>query len=44
MDTNVTTEPVIGLTDNAAAEVRVILQKAENAGKTLRVYVEEGGC
>jgi iron-sulfur cluster assembly accessory protein len=35
---------VIRLTANAAAEVQSILQKPENAGKTLRFFVEEGGC
>jgi len=38
------TEPVVNLTPNAAEEVRSLLQKPENAGKTLRVYVEQGGC
>jgi len=43
--TNVTTtEPVIQLTENAAAEVKSLLGKPENAGKTLRVFVEQGGC
>ena len=37
-------ESVLRLTANAAAEVKHLLGKAENAGKTLRVYVEEGGC
>jgi iron-sulfur cluster assembly accessory protein len=43
--TNVTTtQPVIQLTENAAAEVKSLLGKPENAGKTLRVFVEQGGC
>jgi iron-sulfur cluster assembly accessory protein len=40
----VTAEPIISLTENAAGEVKSLLQKAENAGKTLRVFVEKGGC
>jgi len=36
--------PVVQLSENAAAEVKALLQKAENAGKTLRLYVEQGGC
>ena len=40
----IATEPVINLTENAAVEVRSLLEKPENAGKTLRVYVEQGGC
>lgn len=38
------TEPVLRLTENAASEVKSLLEKPENAGKTLRVYVEQGGC
>jgi iron-sulfur cluster assembly accessory protein len=37
-------EPVLSVTESAAAEVKALLDKAENAGKTLRVYVEQGGC
>ena len=37
-------EAVINLTARAAEEVRVLLAKPENAGKFLRVYVEQGGC
>src|SRR3954470_13510551 len=37
-------EPVVSLTENAAAEVKSLLSKPENAGKTLRIYVEQGGC
>jgi len=35
---------VVRLTENAAGEVRDLLQKPDNAGKHLRVYVEQGGC
>jgi iron-sulfur cluster assembly accessory protein len=38
------TEPVVGVTAAAAAEVKALLEKPENAGKSLRVYVEQGGC
>ena len=44
MDTNVATEPVVELTASAAEEVKALMGKTENAGKTLRVYVEKGGC
>src|SRR5882724_10691869 len=37
-------KPVVHLTPNAAEEVRSLMQKPENAGKNLRVYVEQGGC
>jgi iron-sulfur cluster assembly accessory protein len=37
-------EPVINVTPAAAEEVKAMLQKPENQGKTLRVYVEKGGC
>jgi iron-sulfur cluster assembly accessory protein len=44
MDTATATEPVVLLSESAAAEVKSLLQKPENLGKTLRVYVEQGGC
>lgn len=44
MESNVETEPVVRLSETAAGEVKALLQKDENAGKTLRVYVEQGGC
>jgi iron-sulfur cluster assembly accessory protein len=44
MEVIATTEPVISLTPSAAEEVKSILTQPENAGKTLRVYVEQGGC
>src|SRR6266568_135387 len=37
-------QPVINLTHSAADEVRSLLEKPENSGKHLRVYVEQGGC
>src|SRR2546423_14639756 len=44
MDATDAIEPVVGLTPGAAEEVKSLLEKPENAGKTLRVYVEKGGC
>ena len=44
MADTISTKHVIALTPNAAAEVKSLQQKPENAGKTLRVYVEQGGC
>jgi iron-sulfur cluster assembly accessory protein len=38
------TEPVVCVTENAAAEVRLLRALPENAGKTLRLFVEQGGC
>jgi iron-sulfur cluster assembly accessory protein len=39
-----TTETILTLTPRAAAEVKEILAKPENAGKSFRVFVEQGGC
>ena len=44
MQASATSEPLLQLTPSAAEEVRTLLAKPENSGKTLRVYVEEGGC
>jgi len=44
MDASTTTSPIITLTENAAEEVKDILKQPENAGKTMRIYVEQGGC
>src|SRR5436853_4115756 len=38
------TNSVVQLTPSAAEEVKSLLGKPENAGKNLRVYVEQGGC
>ena len=39
------TEPVITVTENAARQVGIVRAKEpENRDKTLRVFVEEGGC
>src|SRR5580698_9264052 len=37
-------EPVVNLTENAIDEVKSLLAKSENAGKNLRLYIEQGGC
>ena len=47
MDTNTASqvESVVSLTESAANQVRSLLTgQPENAGRTLRVYVEGGGC
>jgi iron-sulfur cluster assembly accessory protein len=44
MEATTTFDPVITLTPSAAEEVKTILTQPENAGKTLRIYVEQGGC
>ena len=47
MEVNVQTsaEPVIRLTESAAEQVRHLqASQPENAGKTLRIYIEQGGC
>lgn len=44
MDVTASTEAVVSLTASAAEEVKSLLEKPENVGKNLRVYVEQGGC
>ena len=44
MEAPIATEAVVRLSENAVGEVKSLLQKPENAGKHLRVYVEQGGC
>jgi len=39
-----TTETILTLTARAAAEVKDILKRPENAGRNFRVFVEQGGC
>lgn len=40
-----TEDAVVSLTESAATQVRHLLtDQPENAGKTLRIYVEGGGC
>jgi iron-sulfur cluster assembly accessory protein len=39
------TSSVVSLTESAASEIRSMLaDNAEHQGKTLRIYVEQGGC
>ena len=39
------TEPVITVTEGAARQVGIVrANEPENAEKTLRIFVEEGGC
>ena len=40
----ITAGPIISLTTGAAEETRSLLAKPENAGKLLRIFVEQGGC
>ena len=44
MEVTAASSPVIALTPEAVEEVKNLLGKAENQGKLLRVYVEQGGC
>ena len=44
MDAASATEPVLHITPGAADEIKALLKKPENTGKSLRVYVEQGGC
>src|SRR5216110_976911 len=44
MEIETANESVVRLTQNAGEEVKSMLEKPENAGKLLRVYVEQGGC
>ncbi len=44
MTAETTAETILTLTPRAAAEVKEILTKPENAGKQFRVFVEQGGC
>jgi iron-sulfur cluster assembly protein/iron-sulfur cluster insertion protein len=39
-----TSGPVVSLTENAAAEIKSLLARPENAGRQMRFYVEQGGC
>ena len=45
MDVNSPAEANVSLTESAANHVReMVATQAENAGKFLRIYVEDGGC
>jgi iron-sulfur cluster assembly accessory protein len=39
-----TLENVVTLAASAVGEVKLLLEKPENAGKHMRFYVEQGGC
>ena len=40
----ITTETIISLTPAAVEQVKSLVNLADNTGKRLRVYVEQGGC
>lgn len=44
MSATPTTECNIELTEAAAQEIKSLLAQPDNAGKSFRVYVEQGGC
>ena len=44
MNGTATAEQIISLTPAAVSEVKSLLEKPENTGKHLRLFVEEGGC
>lgn len=44
MESSSISTPIITLTQNAAEEIKNALAQPENSGKTLRVFVEQGGC
>ena len=44
MEPTVRSDPILQVSAAAAGEVKSLLAKPENAEKTLRVYVEQGGC
>jgi iron-sulfur cluster insertion protein len=39
-----TIELTVNLTENAVGEIKSLQSKSENAGKNLRLYIEQGGC
>ncbi|MEO5803727.1 MAG: iron-sulfur cluster insertion protein ErpA [Verrucomicrobiota bacterium] len=45
MNISVQTEAVVSVTESAAKEIKVMIEREkDSAGKGLRVYVEGGGC
>ena len=44
MTETITAESIISLTPAAVEQVKSLGTQPDNAGKTLRVYVEQGGC
>jgi iron-sulfur cluster assembly accessory protein len=44
MPESITSESVVTLTPRAVEEIKAMTRKPDNTGKSLRVYVEKGGC
>jgi iron-sulfur cluster assembly protein/iron-sulfur cluster insertion protein len=44
MTETITSEAVVAVTERAAEEIKAMTALPENSGKSLRVYVEQGGC
>ena len=44
MTETITAESVLSLTPAAVEQVKFLATQPDNAGKVLRVYVEQGGC
>ena len=44
MNATLASQNVVRLTPRAIEEVRSLVMLAENAGKSMRFYVEQGGC
>ena len=44
MNATIANQNIVSLTPRAVEEVRSLLTLAENAGKNMRFYVEQGGC
>jgi len=44
MTETITTESILSLTPAAVEQVKSLGTQPDNAGKNLRVYVEQGGC
>ena len=42
--TETVSAPVVAVTPRAAEEIKAMMALPENTGKSLRVYVEQGGC
>ena len=44
MTETITTESILSLTPAAVEQLKSLVTQPDNAGKNLRVYVEQGGC
>lgn len=44
MTATITTESILSLTPAAVEQLKSLGNQADNTGKSLRVYVEQGGC